>query len=366
MPLLLVWLAGAQPAQAPPIGPAPQWRAGAFIDAGYLKDFNSPANHLFRTRGTTPRVDELDLNMAAAYVKRTATPSSRWGVEATVQGGRDSQVFGFSATAPNLAGADWLRRLGPSTISYLAPAGRGLTLQGGIFSSFIGYDSLYSRDNLAYTRPWTADFTPYFMLGMNGSCPVTDRLTVAGFIVNGYWHLADANGVPSAGAQAAYALTARVTLKQTAMYGPHQRDTSLHRWRILSDTIVERKAGRMTIAAELQLARETVAESGVGASWIAGQLPLHRTLSGPWSITLRPEAARDRSARWTGVSQTVVAMTSGVEYRKSPGAGQIVLRFEHRYDHSSGKTAGFFKRDGLTPGQHLFVVAVGLGAELTR
>src|SRR2546425_13316634 len=89
------------------------WHFGAFIDVAYANDSTSPANHLFRSRGTTPRVDEVDLNMAGAYLRKIASESSRWGLELTGQTGQDSKIFGFSATAPNLAGADWLLHLGP-------------------------------------------------------------------------------------------------------------------------------------------------------------------------------------------------------------------------------------------------------------
>ncbi len=85
-------------------------------------------------------------------------------MEFTLQGGQDSRIFGFSATAPNLLGSEWLRHLGPTDVSYFAPVGKGLTVQAGIFSSFIGYDSLYAKDNFNYTRPWGADFTPYLMM----------------------------------------------------------------------------------------------------------------------------------------------------------------------------------------------------------
>jgi hypothetical protein len=122
--------------------PAPPWQFGAFTDVGYLRDFNDPGNHLFRSRGTAFHVNEFDLNMAAVYLRKPASESSRWGTELTLQGGKDSEVFGFSATAPNLSGSKWLRHLGPTDVSYLAPVGKGLTLQGGIFSSLIGYDSL--------------------------------------------------------------------------------------------------------------------------------------------------------------------------------------------------------------------------------
>src|SRR5439155_16858546 len=102
--------------------------------------------------------------MAAAYVRKKASEQSRWGTHLTVQGGKDSEVFGFSATAPNLSGADWMPHVGLANVSYVARAGRGLTLQGGIFGSFIGYDSLYARDNFNYTRPWGVDITPYVIM----------------------------------------------------------------------------------------------------------------------------------------------------------------------------------------------------------
>jgi Putative beta-barrel porin-2, OmpL-like. bbp2 len=142
--------AGAQ--QAPSTGspPAPvsvPWHYGGFVDFGYLYDPNSPSNHLFRDRGTTPVVDQPNIDMADLYLKKDASEQSRWGMEATLQAGKDSEAFGFSATAPNLPGSKWLRHLGPTDVSYLAPVGSGLTVQAGIFSSLIGYDSLYAKDN---------------------------------------------------------------------------------------------------------------------------------------------------------------------------------------------------------------------------
>src|SRR6266581_1081648 len=94
----------------------PTWQYGAFIDAAYLLDFNHPANDLFRSRGTAYKVDEPILNMGAAYVRKTASESSRWSMELTLQGGQDSRIFGFSATAPKLPGSEWLRHLGPTDV----------------------------------------------------------------------------------------------------------------------------------------------------------------------------------------------------------------------------------------------------------
>ena len=93
--------------------------------------------------------------------------SSRWGTEWLVQAGEDSKAFGFDANQPTVSGSDVWRHFGRANVSYLAPAGNGLTLQAGLFNSFIGYESLYAKDNGNYTRAWIADYSPYLMFGVN-------------------------------------------------------------------------------------------------------------------------------------------------------------------------------------------------------
>ena len=345
------------------------WDYGGFIDAGYLYDFNDPANHLFRSRGTTFHVNEVDLNMTAVYVKKQASEGSRWGMELTLQVGKDSEAFGFSPTAPKLDGSKWLRHFGPTDVSYLAPIGKGLTIQGGIFNSFIGYDSLYAKDNFNYTRPWAADFTPYLMLGVNAQYPLSSKLVGTVFLISGYSHLAHANNVPSSGGQLAYKPTEHLSVKQTLFYGPQQSDTSLEFWRFLSDSIVEWKRDPATVAFEYQVSEEKVAIAGSPcALWMSAQLPMHWAFDKHWSATLRPEVAWDRDGRWTGFSQTVKAVTSTLEYRIPYRRANAIVRLEHRWDDSRGPGGGFFSdgdaRPGipaLTPAQHL----LGLGIILT-
>lgn len=351
-------------AAQPPTDTNPRWQAGAFVDAGFTGDFNAPPNHLFRNRGTTPRVNEIAVNMAGFAAKKVPSKDSPWATELTVHAGRDSETFGFSATAPNIAGAGWLRYLGPTNVSYIAPVGQGLTVQGGIFTSLIGYDSLYARDNLAYTRPWGADYTPYLMLGINAGYPFTPKLTGTVAVVNGYFHLAHANDVPSLVVQAAYSATGTLTVKQALLYGPHQSNTDLPFWRVLSDSIVERKSRRTIVAVEFQLGAEQVDAPGrPHALWTSVQLPVHWTLRGRWSATLRPELSWDRDGRWIGAPQSVRAMTSTLEHRVRYHRTQSIVRLEHRYDHSRGPGGGFFAdagvpgAPGLTPGQHLLTVA---------
>ena len=349
------------------------WQYGAFLDFGYVKDFNDPTNQLFRSRGTTYIVDEPLINMAGAYVRKATSEKSRWGMELTVQAGQDTRVFGFSATAPNLPGYRGLRHLGPTDVSYLLPVGKGLTIQGGIFSSLIGIDSLYAKDNFSYTRPWGADFTPYLMLGVNASYPLTKKATLTGFVVNGYWHLANANSVPSWGSQFAYNANDHWSVKQTFLVGPHQANTGLEFWRVLSDSIVQWKRDPFNVGFEFQAATEKVNVTGAPrAAWMSSQLPAHWAFDKHWSATVRPEVAWDSEGRWTGSAQTVKAVTSTLEYRTSYRKAMAIVRLEHRWDDSRGPGGGFFK-DGytasgvprLTPDQHLLTLGVILTFDST-
>jgi len=342
-----------------------QWQYGSFVDSAYLLNFNHPENRLFRSRGTAFRTDAVWLNMAGLYARKRPSADSRWGAELTVHAGKDAEFFGFSATAPNIAGYKFLRQLGPTNVSYLAPVGKGLTLQAGIFSSLIGYDSLYAKDNFNYTRPWGADFTPYLMMGANASYPITEKLMATGFLVNGYWHLARANSAPSAGGQIAYKVTPRVTVKETTLFGPHQRNTAFEFWRFLTDTIVERKTNKFTFATEYIFSTERVDAPGrpraLTMSW---QLPARWTLNDRWSVAFRPEVFWDRDGRWTLARQTVKAFTSTVEYRVPYKWSNAIFRLEHRWDDSRGPDGGFFRGAevspgvvGLTPRQNLLIFA---------
>jgi putative OmpL-like beta-barrel porin-2 len=345
---------------------APVWQYGGFADLGYLLDFNYPSNHLFRFRSTTFKVNELDLNMAAVYVKKAASEHSRWGTEFALQAGKDSEGFGYSNTAPNVGGAKWLRHIGLADVSYLAPVGSGLTIQAGIWSSLLGYDGLYAKDNFTYTRPWAGDYTPYLMMGVNVSYPFSKKITGTFFAVNGFSHLAHANDVPSLGGQIAYQATSHLTLKETLFYGPQQSDTSLEYWRFFTDSIVEWKTDRHVIAFEYQAGTEDLATAGnPRIFWTIAQLPLHWILSPHWSVTLRPEVFWDPQGRQTGADQFIKANTETLEYRWPFRRFNTLVRLEHRFDNSTGKGGGFFNNEltpfgtvGLTPTQNLLILAV--------
>ena len=344
------------------------WHYGGFIDLCYSLDFNFPENHLFRNRPTTPRVNELDLNMGAVYIRKDVDDQSRWGTELLVQGGQDALQFGFAVNSPHLEGSSWLRNLGRANVSYLAPVGNGLTIQAGIFNSFIGYESLYAKDNFNYTRAWIADYSPYLMMGVNAVYAFNDQWTGAAFVINEYSHLANANSLPSYGAQLAYKPSSSWLFRQTVYYGPDQSNTSLEFWRLFSDSIIEWKVtGDVTLAANYQVGTQN--QAGVPgtprAFYMGAAFPMRWHIDGPWSVAFRPEVYWDRNGIITGFQQFIWAMTTTAEYKLPYKWTNTILRLEYRFDESTGPGGGFFKGGeiapgvvGLTPAQHMLIFSV--------
>jgi len=354
-------------ASSQPMASSSPWHYGAYVDVGYVGNFNFPDNHLWRHRATASHHNELSPNMGLAYVRKDATVSSRWGMELGFQGGRDSEEFGFLLGERSVDGGDVLRHIHRANVSYLAPAGNGLLVTVGLFNSLMGYESLYAKDNNNYTRSWIADYTPYMMFGANAQYSVNDRLTLTAFVINRYFHLAYTVAQPSYGGRWSYKLTPQLTATQTIYWGPDQRNTAIQYWRLYGNHILEWKGEDVTVAASFDIGTENVVDQpgSPRAFVMGGNLVLKWHVSGPWSVALRPEFYWDRNGRWTGAEQFVKAMTSTVEYEVPYNWTTIAVRVEHRYDESTGVGGGFFKggesRPGvaaLTPGQHLFLVGV--------
>jgi hypothetical protein len=340
----------------------PLWHYGGFIDLGYSLDFNFPDNHLFRNRSTTPRVNELDLNMAGVYVRKDATESSRWGTEWLVQAGEDSKAFGFDANLPKVSGSDVWRHFGRANVSYLAPAGNGLTLQAGLFNSFIGYESLYAKDNGNYTRAWIADYSPYLMFGVNAQYQFNERWSGAFFIINDYFHLENSNSVPSYGTQLQYKPASAWTLKETVYYGPDQSNTDIEFWRFFSDSIVEWKDDELTVGFDYQIGTQKNASApGNPRDFYTGAtIETRWHIAGPWTVSVRPEFFWDRNGLMTGSEQFIKAITTTAEYRLPYMWTNTICRLEYRYDDSTGAGGGFYKGTNnlLTPGQQMIIFAL--------
>lgn len=323
------------------------WHIDGFVDVSYASNFNYPDNHRWRSKSTTTHVNELAPNMVFGSVRKDAVVDSRWGLEFGLQAGYDTDGLvpvGVPGRDKPVDGADTLRHLSRANVSYLAPVGNGLLLTAGLFNSFIGYQSFYSPLNLHYTRSYMADNAPYFMFGVGASTPISESLTVGLYVINGFSYLSHANDEPSYGAQVVYKAAPHLILTENLYYGPDQSSTNLKFWRFFSDSVIEWKHDRVTLAAAYDAGTENAAEQPghPRTFWMGAAVFAHWNISGPWSVGVRPEVYWDRNGRISGSEQLLSAVTSTVEYRMPYSKQSVIVRLEHRYDQSTGAGGGFF------------------------
>lgn len=361
--------------EASPASSEQLWHYGAYVDLSYPINFNFPDNHVFRNKATSRRTNEWTPNVGLAYVRKDVSDASRWGMELAVQGGDDTRGQ-VPAPTPDrdkpMSGADVLRHLSRANVSYLAPVGRGVTFTAGIMNSFIGYDSFYAKDNMNYTRSYLGDNSPYFLMGLSAKTDLTETVGAAFYIVNGYAHLSHANDVPSYGAQVTWKPSGGWTVMQNVYYGPDQQSIELRDYRFFSDSIIEWKTERVTLAASYDFGTEAAAETANRARtfWTGAAAWARWNIQGPWTVAVRPEFYWDRNGRLTGSEQLIKTLTATGEYKLAqgtvlPAMPAMTVRLEYRYDESTGAGGGLFRGASL-PGngprlvreQHLLLVGL--------
>jgi len=342
------------------------WQYGSYLDVGYAIDFNDPENGLWRSKGTTYKVDDPRVNMAMAYLAKDPMPQSRWGMQFGVQTGVDTDQLVPESTPPSnapISNADTYRHFARANASYLFPVGNGFRLTGGLINSYVAYESYYAMPNPNYTRGYITDNVPYFLFGIEGLYPLSETLNLSLYAVNGWNYLANPNDHPSFGLQMKWEATPRTTFTQNLYYGPEQEKTDLQFWRFFSDSIMEWKKDPFLLAVSFDVGTEKQAEliGNPRDYWMAGALWAAWHIGGPWSLAFRPEFYYDPDGLITGAQQALQAYTLTLKYEFSPVASHtVVAAIEYRYDRSTGPGGGFFKGQDniLVPDQYLLLFAL--------
>jgi len=267
------------------------WHYQLYVDVGYAHSDNQPANRQWRSKSTTNRLDDLELFLGMANLRKEALPDSRWGFEFGLQTGVDSEGLVTEPPPPALEpfdNADSWRHLYRANLSYLFDAGRGLRLTGGLINSYIGYESFLAIDNPNHTRGYIADTVPFFLIGLEADWDVSEALDLSFYLISGYNYLTQPNHVPSLGLKVGWTVSPGITFTQNLYYGPDQAETRVEFWRFLSDTILEWKKDRFLLAGALDYGSETQAHlpGQPRHIWSSGALWARWQLTRRWSVAL--------------------------------------------------------------------------------
>ena len=330
--VLLPRLAAAQ-AAAPPPPPAPAAAAasteiGALVDAYYDYYSTKPAgNAPYRNFDTLH--SQFAFSMAEIWLAKAPTADSRVGFKLKLNFGPASSNFIHSAEP----GGSPYQNIQEAYASYLAPAGKGLQVDAGVFVTPAGAEVIEAKDNANYSRGLLFSLAiPYYHSGVRVTYSPSDKFTVMGGLVNGWNDIVENNSGKTTMASLTYKPSSKFSIIENYMFGPEQADTTdtEHRWRHLSDTVATfAQTSALSFTANYDYAKDRVGATDVSWQGIAAYLKYQANKI--IAISPRFEYYDDSDGATTQVAQKLKEFTGTLEFK---GSDNLILRVEYRGDWS--------------------------------
>lgn len=163
-----------------------------------------PKDHTENTSSTIGRAGEFTINLATigfeyTYKKVFARFSFQTGSMMSVVQGTDITVN----HGRNLR-LDDLKYIREAVIGYKINKLHGITIEAGLFMSFIGTESYNTQENWCYQRSFLCDFTPFYFIGARSQIHLTKNFKIEPWIMNGWYSYGMFNHRPSFGMAITY------------------------------------------------------------------------------------------------------------------------------------------------------------------
>ena len=333
--------------QDPPANPMveflKQTEISGFVDGYYLWAFNESAPQL---RNFDINHNSFSLNYVEIAFAKPVSETSRGGFRVDFGAGDTANLV--NAFEPG--GTDYLKHVQQAYVSYLAPVGKGLTIDFGKFVTPHGAEVIENKDNFNYSRGLLfALAIPYYHMGARVAYAVNDKVSVMGMLVNGWNNVSDNNGDKTIGVGITVKPTPKLSIIQNYMVGKELAEED--GVRSLFDTLVSYAAtDKLTAIGNFDYGRDAVGDEDV--NWYGVALGAKYQANANWAFSPRYEWFVDDDGFATGLSQTLQEITLTGEYKATGG---LITRFEFRTDFSDEDY--FVKNNGLKSSQPTASVA---------
>jgi Putative beta-barrel porin-2, OmpL-like. bbp2 len=303
-----------------------------FVDMYYMKNFNK-VNAQYRNFDIVN--NSFSLNLAEVALEKKPTADSRAGFRLDLDYCPTSNIVASTeiGSVNGVPASTIFQNIQQAYVSYLAPEGSGLQFDFGKFVTPAGYEVIESKDNANYSRSLLfALAIPYDHMGVRATYSPTDKVTLAGYIVNG-WNVSVDNNAGKTGIFS-------ITLKPTGAFtfienyigGPEMTGTNKG-MRNLSDTVVTYTATKtITLAGNGDFGKQGAANGVPSQTWwgVAGYLKWQA--NDVSSLSPRVEYLDDKDGFMTGAVQKLWEVTIGYEAKTKAG---FITRLEYRHDASN-------------------------------
>ena len=192
------------------------------IDGYYGYNFNQPVGRVNLLRAYDVSSNSFSLNQASLVIEHLPTATERFGGRIDLQYGQATDTL--QGSPANEQRPQVYRNLFQAYGSYLAPVGSGLQIDFGKFSSSLGNEGNYTKDQLFYSRAYSFNYLPFYHMGLRTNYNVTPKVNVAYWLVNGANQTEDFNGFKSQAFLFTLKPKSTVSWNVNYYFGQEQRD----------------------------------------------------------------------------------------------------------------------------------------------
>jgi len=314
-----------------------------FVDAYYSLNFGHPSPAgTSATVGNQPirafdiQADKFSLNMVELALQKSPTNQTPVGFRVDLDFGPGANiVHGFDP------GGASFNNIEQAYVTYVAPVGKGLTIDFGQFVTWMGYEVIESKDNWNYSRSILFTWAiPFYHAGVRLTLPVTDTLSVSVMGVNGWNNAVSNNAGKDVGAEIIFTGIPKVSLVANGIWGSYAADGFRRDVYDFIATITP--TDKLSIAANADYGTDDClvnnGPAGAGcatpgaASWFGIAGYLRYAFTDATALALRAEWYKDGDGTTTTVAQTLGEVTATGEWRI---ANALLTRLEYRRDWSN-------------------------------
>ena len=332
----------AAPAPAPTPTPSPEPSkidVGGYVDTYYGYNFNK-VDPLLRTFD----VQHNTFSLSAAEVNFTKVPTadSRVGFRTDLFFGKAADLTAAFEPAPD--GKEIYKHVQQAYVSLLTGK---VQWDAGKFVTPLGAEVIESQDNWNYTRSILFGYAiPFYHLGVRAAVPLTDKVSLAGYLVNGWNNASEVNGDKTVGASLTLKPTSSITLVVNDMVGKEAEDLDTRN--IFDTTLTLALTPKFSLMANFDYGTE-----GPVSWWgIAAYAKLQATPA--WAVVGRYEYVDDTDGGFMTIGTKAQSFTLTSDHLI---AGALKARVEYRLDKTDGDF--FTKSDSsLTDTQQTLTVGV--------
>jgi hypothetical protein len=348
--------ATAVPDGTGPVAPGTTVNFG--FDGYYGYNFNAPIGRANLLRAYDVSSNGFSINQANLVLENAPDPDhgKRFGARLDLQWGQATQTLqGNSANEPR---PEIYRALFQAYGTYVAPIAKGITIDFGKWSSSIGMEGNYTKDQLNYSRSFWFNYLPFYHMGVRIGAKLSDSFTVNYWVTNGTQQTEAFNGYKDQ--MFGFLWQPTKTFNWTVNYylgqehpdvtyfpnggappgaptlqgAPFEPVPSPHKGKLhILDTYASWQAARkLQLAAETDWVIERDAVNSTPGETYGGAAYAQYSLTPKLALSGRYEYVRDRDGLYTGVPQTLNEGTLTASYKMGDG---FLLRWEWRRDVSN-------------------------------